>query len=142
MCVSWALTLFFSLSWRQLPWGALSAWEHKGSPGARPYTHCIYCVSLLQLRASVGRSCCSMQWDCSCLPHCVLYLYPSYGEIPTVNSCHLIQTAEKNRVNPKAQLQTCACTESNSITQTNNSLPQHTDPQLELHLYLPFVTFI
>lgn len=22
MCVSWALTLFFSLSWRQLPWGS------------------------------------------------------------------------------------------------------------------------
>lgn len=44
VCVSWALTLFFSLSWRQLPWGVLSAWEHKGSPGARPYTHQTDCV--------------------------------------------------------------------------------------------------
>lgn len=149
MCVSWALTLFFSLSWRKLPWGSFLHGSTREALEQGP-THHIYCIclSLSQLGASVTRSYSPIQGDCSCLSPCVLYLYPSFDGIPTVNSCHLIQAADlkkKNKVNPKAQLQTCACTESNSIPQANNFLPQHTDPQLETllcHLYLPFLISI
>lgn len=78
------------------PLGVLFAWEHKGSPGARPQTvHIVYtCLSLCQRGASVARSCGSLLWDCSCLSPCVLYLYPSFGGIPTVNSWHLIHAAD------------------------------------------------
>lgn len=95
MCVSWALTLFFSLSWRKLPWGSFLHGSTREALEQGP-THHIYCVclSLSQLEASVTRSYSSIQADCSCLSPCVLYLYPCFDGIPTVNSCHLIQAAD------------------------------------------------
>lgn len=65
------------------------------------------------------------------LLHTMLYLYPSCDGIPTVNSCHLIQAADKkkNKVDPKEQLELLHA-ESNGIPQTNCFLPQHTDPVL------------
>lgn len=105
VCVSWALTLFFGLSWRQLPWGSSSHGSTREAlePGPTHHIYCI-CLSLSQLEASVARSCGSRQWDCSCLTPCVLYLYPSFGGIPTVNSWHLTQAADlkkKTRSTPK-----------------------------------------
>lgn len=59
----------------------------QGKPWSQALTHNLYCIclTLLQLEASVTRSCGSMKWECSRLPCCASYLYPSFGGIPTVN---------------------------------------------------------
>lgn len=134
MCVSWALTLFFSLSWHQLPWGSSSHGSTREALELGP-THCIYCIclSLSQLGASVAWiHTVGLLLTCPC----VLYLYPFLGGIPTVNFWHLIHAADffflkqqKNKVNPKHSCKhvcvyVCVCTESNSIPQTRNFLPQ------------------
>lgn len=104
MCVSWALTLFFSLSWHQLPWGSSPHGSTREAleSGPQHYIYCI-CLSLSQLEASVARICGSIQLDCSCLSPCVLYLYSSLDGIPTVNSCHLIHAADVKKQTTKKQ---------------------------------------
>lgn len=124
MSVSWVLTLFFSLSWHWLPWGLFLHGSTRKALEPGSLSQCARCLCVGEYVAVW--SCGFIHWDCSLL--CLIY--PYCDGIPTVNSCHLIQAADKNnKVDPKVQLQLLHV-ESNGIPQTNSSLPQHTDPVL------------
>ncbi len=144
MCVSWALTLFFSLSWRQLPWGSSSHGStRKPWSQALQTAYIVYvwvCHSLEHQLPGVVAPCSGIGLFLSVSLR--LIFIPSLWWDSNSQFWHLIQAADwkKNKVNPKAHLQTCVCTEFNSIPQTSNFPPHHSDPQLErllCHLYLP-----
>lgn len=99
---------------------------------------CWMCLSLQHLSAKVLAP--NLKLSSVCLSM-VLYLYPSFARIPTVNSWHLTHTRSwseqknENKVNPKARLLTRVY----RIQQKHIFVLQHTDHQLETlwcHLYL------
>lgn len=96
---SWACVLVYQLGsylvflsqLASAPLGVLFAWEHKGSPGARPQTlYTVYVFSLKHLLPGVV----ALYRGIAPMCPCVLYLYPSFSGILTVNSWHLMQTAD------------------------------------------------
>lgn len=105
MFVSWALTLFFSLSWHQLPWGPVLHGSTREALEPSLYKLHAYTVNVWVCHnlehQLLGDE--APYRDCSCLSPCALYLYPCFDGAPTVNSHHLTQTAdfEKTRSNPK-----------------------------------------
>lgn len=102
MCVSWALTLFFSLSWRQLSWGSSPHESTREALELGPRTlHRLYVCECHSLQHPYN----------GIAPVCVLVscIYtPSFNGIPTVRASHLMEAADleeeekkKNKVNPK-----------------------------------------
>lgn len=139
VCISWALTLFFSVSWRQLPWGALSAWEHKGSPGARRL-HAAYTMYVGESVAAW--SICNEELWFHRLGKllCEWYLYPSCHGIPTVISSQLRRTADKKIIKqgrPQRTVATVACQNQLVNPKKNNSFTTtHSSTAPRIHLYV------
>lgn len=98
LCISWTLTLFFCLSWRQLPWGSSSHESTREALEPRPQTlHTVYVFSLKDQLPGVV----SLYRGIAPMCPCVLYLYPSFSGILTVNSWHLMQTADWKKTTTK-----------------------------------------
>lgn len=136
MCVSWALTLFFSLSWRQLPWGLLSAWEHKGSPGARPYTlHILYMFEPV----TAWSFCYQESWlhkvgmlltvSLGLIFIPILWWNPNSQPLPPDRGSW--GKKKKTRSTPKNSCNMCMLRIQQHTLKTNNFLPHHTYPQLD-----------
>lgn len=96
------------------PLGVLFAWEHKGSPGARPQTlHIVYtcirvCFSEEHLLPGVVALYCGIAPVCL-LVSCI-YTLPLVGyQQSTPDTWYRQLIKKKNKANPKAQLKMCVC---------------------------------
>lgn len=133
LCQLGSYLVFFCLSWHQAPLGALSAWEHKGSPGASPL-HTTYIIlfdkgslELLLTKAVVSYNRIASWW--------VVFIpfqgwNPNSQPLPPDGSSWQKGRKKNNKVNPKEQLQQLHVQNPAAYPKTNNFLPQHTDPLL------------
>lgn len=108
-----------------------------------PRITCTACVGVSGLMRLLPGVMVPYAWDCPCLSPWVLYLYPSFDGIPTVNPWHLMQAAD---LNPKKTRSTPMHSCKHVYTENPTSYPisafspNHIDPQLAtllFYLYLP-----
>lgn len=102
--------LVFQSQLASAPSGALSAWEHKGSPRARAL-NAMLTVFALQSVAVWSFSNQELWFHTAGMLHCELYLYPFQDGVPTDNSCHLTQAADEKKKKtgstPKSSCNSC-----------------------------------